>query len=34
VNGTAEVRQHAFWVSVDKTYFKIAGELKVNLNPS
>ncbi|KAG5022009.1 hypothetical protein JHK85_018351 [Glycine max] len=28
VNGTAEVRQHAFWVSVDKTYFKIAGELK------
>ncbi|RZC02013.1 Bark storage protein A isoform B [Glycine soja] len=28
VNGTAEVRQHAFWVSVDKTYFEIARELK------
>ncbi|RDX79679.1 Bark storage protein A [Mucuna pruriens] len=28
VNGTPEVRQHAFWVSVDKTYFKIAGKLE------
>ncbi|TKY44614.1 Bark storage protein A [Spatholobus suberectus] len=28
MNGTPEVRQHAFWVPVDKTYFKIATKLK------
>ncbi|KAK7379992.1 hypothetical protein VNO78_32305 [Psophocarpus tetragonolobus] len=28
VNGTPEVRQHAFWVSVDKTYFNLAKRLK------
>ncbi|XP_057447169.1 bark storage protein A [Lotus japonicus] len=28
VYGTPEVRQHAFWVPVDKTYFKIAKKLK------
>lgn len=28
VNGIPEVRQHAFWVPVDKTYFKIARKLK------
>ncbi|KAK7272707.1 hypothetical protein RJT34_29492 [Clitoria ternatea] len=28
VNGIPEVRQHVFWVPVDKTYFKIARKLK------
>ncbi|XP_061350596.1 bark storage protein A [Gastrolobium bilobum] len=28
VNGTPEVRQHAFWVPVNKAYFKIARKLK------
>ncbi|CAL0332515.1 unnamed protein product [Lupinus luteus] len=28
VNGTPEVRQHAFWVPVDKTYFQLARKLK------
>ncbi|TKY44616.1 Bark storage protein A [Spatholobus suberectus] len=28
VDGTPEVRQHAFWVPVDKTYFKFATKLK------
>lgn len=28
VNGTPEVRQHVFWVPVDKTYFEIARNLK------
>ena len=29
VNGTPEVREHAFWVPVDKHYFKIAKKLQV-----
>ncbi|KAG6723623.1 hypothetical protein I3843_03G211800 [Carya illinoinensis] len=28
VNGTPEVRQHAFWVPVDKHYFTVAKKLK------
>ncbi|KAI4332728.1 hypothetical protein L6164_017612 [Bauhinia variegata] len=28
VNGTPEVRQRAFWVQVDKTYFEIAKKLE------
>lgn len=30
VYGTPEVRQHAFWVPVDKHYFKLAKKLEVN----
>lgn len=29
VNGTPEVRQHAFWVPVDKHYFTVAKKLLV-----
>jgi len=29
VNGIPEARQEIFWAPVDKTYFKIAGKLKV-----
>ncbi|XP_022633857.1 bark storage protein A-like, partial [Vigna radiata var. radiata] len=29
VNGIPEARHHIFWTRVDKTYFKIAGKLKV-----
>lgn len=29
VNGTPEVRQHAFWVPVDKHYFELAKALGV-----
>jgi len=29
VNGTPEVRQHAFWVPVDEHYYRISKSLKV-----
>lgn len=35
VYGTPEVRQHAFWVPVDKHYFTVAEKLEViNLAPT
>jgi hypothetical protein len=33
IDGTPEVWQPAFWVPVDKTYFKIARKLKVSSTP-
>ena len=32
VDGTPEERQHAFWVPVDPTYFKLAKTLEVYIS--
>lgn len=31
VYGTPEVRQHAFWVPINKRYFALAQQLEVNI---
>ena len=31
IDGTPEIREHAFWVSVDPLYFKISKKLEVRL---
>jgi hypothetical protein len=32
VSGTPEVRQHAFWVEVDKSYYTLSQKLEVTYN--